>query len=83
MRASAARTLSPGDSSAASISLHAAATAAALRCASGAWSGLQRLQGRKPAASASAVVAWKATFSGRAGRAAQEGRHYTPVVRTE
>ena len=29
------------------------------------------------------VLAWKATFSGRAGRAAQLGRQYTPVVRTE
>ena len=36
--------------------------------------GRQRLQGRKPAASASAQVAWKLTFSRRAGRAAQLGR---------
>lgn len=35
------------------------------------------------ACSASAQVAWKHTFSGRAGRAAQEGRQYTPVVLTE
>jgi hypothetical protein len=45
--------------------------------------GRQRLQGRKPAASAAAQVAWKATFSRSAGRETQLGRQYTPVVRTE
>jgi len=44
---------------------------------------LQRLQGRKPARSASPGVAWKATFSGLAVRAAHEGRQYTPVLLTE
>ncbi len=62
---------------------HSAAMRSACRSASGASSGRQRLQGRKPARSASAAVSWKATFSGRAGRAAQDGRQYTPVVRTE
>jgi hypothetical protein len=47
------------------------------------WSGLQRLHGRKPARSASSRVEWNCTFSGRASRAAQEGRQYTPVVLTE
>ena len=41
----------------------------------GARNSMQRLQARKPARSASAVVAWKATFSGGATRAAHEGRH--------
>ncbi len=41
------------------------------------------LQGRKPAFSASSHVGWKRTFSGRASRAAHEGRQYTPVVLTE
>ena len=44
------------------------------RCAIGGWSGLQRLQARKPAATASPSVRWNATFSRRAGRAAQDGR---------
>jgi hypothetical protein len=62
---------------------HSSATCTACCSARAGWSGLQRLQGRKPARSASAVVAWKSTFSGRAARAPQEGRQYTPVVRTE
>jgi hypothetical protein len=41
------------------------------------------LQGRKPAAAASAHVTWNRTFSGRAGREGQDGRQYTPVVLTE
>jgi len=38
------------------------------------WSGLQRLQGRNPAISASFRLAWKRTFSGRGSRAAHDGR---------
>jgi hypothetical protein len=56
---------------------------AACRSTSDGWSGVQRLHGRKPAAAASAQVAWNRTFSGRAGREAQDGRQYTPVVLTE
>ncbi|MNN61961.1 hypothetical protein D3C81_1772240 [compost metagenome] len=59
------------------------ATMAAWRWASGGKFGLQRRQGRKPAASACSQLAWKATLRRKAGRAAQEGRQYTPVVRTE
>nr|WP_276602649.1 hypothetical protein [Nannocystis pusilla] len=44
---------------------------------------MQRLHARNPAASASATVAWKATFSGRGVREAHDGRQYTPVVTTE
>jgi hypothetical protein len=47
------------------------------------WSGLQRRQGRKPAVSASARVAWNCTLCGRGRRAAHDGRQYTPVVLTE
>ena len=56
---------------------------AARASAADAWCGRQRLQARKPAASAAAQSAWKATFSGRARRDGQEGRQYTPVVLTE
>jgi hypothetical protein len=45
-------------------------------------SGLHRLQARKPAARASAVLVKKRTFSGRGSLAPQSGRQYTPVVRT-
>jgi hypothetical protein len=45
--------------------------------------GLQRLHGLNPAFSASSVVLWNRTFSGRASRAPQDGRQYTPVVLTE
>src|SRR5262249_17994140 len=45
--------------------------------------GRQRLQARKPAASASAGVTWKATFFRSGIRDAQLGRQNTPVVRTE
>jgi hypothetical protein len=45
--------------------------------------GLHRLQGRKPAFSASSQVPWNCTFSGLARRAAHDGRQYTPVVFTE
>src|SRR5258706_5208741 len=46
-------------------------------------SGLQRLQARKPAASAASGEAWKATLRRSAGRAAHDGRQQTPVVLTE
>jgi hypothetical protein len=62
---------------------HSSATFPACRSDREGWSGLQRLQGRKPACSASAAVRWNATFSGRAARAAHDGRQYTPVVLTE
>ncbi len=70
-------------SAAVSMDRQAVATAAARRSAAGASSGRHRRQGRKPACSASTVVAWKATFSRRGRRAAHDGRQYTPVVRTE
>src|SRR5258708_39107295 len=41
--------------------------------------GLQRLQGRKPTASAASGEAWNATVPPHAGRAAQAGRQYTPL----
>ncbi|MOA45177.1 hypothetical protein D3C78_1675490 [compost metagenome] len=61
----------------------AAAILAACCAASAGCSGWQRWQGRKPACSASAPLAWKRTFSGRARRDGQDGRQYTPVERTE
>jgi hypothetical protein len=70
-------------SSAFSIRRHAFATAAARCWASVGPFGRHRLHGRKPARSASSGVEWKRTLSRRAGRAAQVGRQYTPVVRTE
>jgi hypothetical protein len=45
-------------------------------------SGRQRLQARKPAASAAAPSAKKRTFSRRGARDAHDGLQYTPVVRT-
>ncbi len=81
--AARARVSRLGAVSAASIRRQAAcATISARRSARAGASGRQRLHGRKPAASASAPVAWKLTFSGRAARAPQLGRQYTPVVRT-
>src|SRR6185436_20961828 len=44
--------------------------------------GLQRLQARKPAASASSFDSWKLTFSRSGRRAVHEGRQYMPVVLT-
>ena len=45
-------------------------------CCSGSdvWLGLQRLQGRNPARSASVLVRWNCTFSGLGSRAPQDGR---------
>jgi hypothetical protein len=45
-------------------------------------SGRQRLQGRKPAKSASDAVAKKTTFLGKGFRAGHEGRQKTFVERT-
>ena len=45
--------------------------------------GLAALAGAEAGRLGVGAVAWNATFSGRAGRAAQDGRQYTPVVRTE
>ncbi len=82
MPLAAASVARSGSASAASISRHTSATSAAWRSASGGWSGRQRRQGRKPALSAAAVLAWKVTLLRSAGRAPHEGRQYTPVVRT-
>ena len=83
MPASRASAASVGGCSALSIVRQRAATIRAWDSASDGWSGRQRLQGRKPARSASAGPAWKATFSGRGLRAAHEGLQYTPVLATE
>jgi hypothetical protein len=73
--ASAARLgMSRASSWASSINRHALRTVTACRSASVGSFGRQRLQGRKPARSASAQVAWKDTFSRRGSRAAQVGR---------
>jgi hypothetical protein len=61
----------------------AVVTRAACCSDSDGWFGVQRRQGRNPAPSAAAALVWNATFSGRAARAVQDGRQYTPVVRTE
>jgi hypothetical protein len=45
--------------------------------------GVHRLHARKPAFSAASVVVKNCTFSGRARRAPQDGRQYTPVLLTE
>ena len=83
MPAPAASASRLGGSSAASISRQASRHRRGVLLGSDGWSGVQRLQGRKPARSASAQVAWNRTFSGRGRRAAQDGRQYTPVVLTE
>ncbi len=74
MPAVAASASSRGIAGEDSISRHASVTAAACCSASEGWSGLQRLQGRNPARSASSRVVWNRTFSGLARREAQEGR---------
>jgi hypothetical protein len=52
----------------------------AWRSCSGGWSGLQRWQGRKPAASAASRLACRPTFLRKGVRAPQDGLQYTPVV---
>ncbi len=83
MPARCASSASVGARSAPSINRHSPATSAACGLAGSGRSGWQRLHGLKPARSASAAVAWNATFSGRARREGHEGRQYTPVLRTE
>ena len=58
--------------SSASIRRQARVTVSVCRSAATAGPGVHRLHGRKPAATASAQVAWNQTFSGRAGREGQE-----------
>src|SRR3954453_2948283 len=83
MPAAAANVARSGNSAADSIRRHALVTPLAYCWAAGAALGLQRLQARKPARSASSRLAWKSTFRRSAGRDAQDGRQYTPVVLTE
>src|SRR5205807_339131 len=63
-----------GNSSLARIRAQARPIAAMCRSACEPSFGRQRLQGRKPAASAAPVVSWNATFSRRGWREAQPGR---------
>jgi hypothetical protein len=70
-------------SSAVSINRQALATPDACCSARPGEFGRQRLQARNPACSAASQLAWKLTFLRNAGRDAQEGRQYTPVVLTE
>jgi hypothetical protein len=74
---------SAGGVAAASIVRQARVTISACRSRGASSRGRQRRQARKPSRSAAAASAWKRTFSGRARREPQEGRQYTPVVRTE
>lgn len=83
MPAWAASVSSLGAFSEPSSTRQAAVTLAVCSTSSEGWSGLHRLQGRNPDRSASSRVGWNPTCSGRARRAAQDGRQYTPVVRTE
>jgi hypothetical protein len=78
--ASASRFGIPSD---VSISRQALATPFACCATSPGAFGRQRLHARKPASCASSQLAWKRTFLRSAGRDAQDGRQYTPVVRTE
>lgn len=72
-----------GATSRSSIALHAARAIVSVRSWTDAPCGRHRLHGRNPARSASLGVAWNAMFLRSAGRAAQLGRQYTPVVATE
>src|SRR6187551_1790260 len=72
--AAEARSASLGVDSAVSISRQAATTASFCRSRGEAALGVQRLQGRKPARSASAAELWKATLAREARREGQAGR---------